>query len=61
MAIGKNFEQLITKCEGQLCGDAALLRNSNDAAGEAITAAYLNLTFSTFAQRVELRSRVLQF
>ena len=28
---------------------------------EAITAAYLNLTFSTFAQLVDLRSRVLQF
>jgi len=28
---------------------------------EAITAAYLNLTFSTFAQLAELRSRVLQF
>ena len=33
MAIGKNFEQLKTKCEGQVCGDAAPLRNSNDAAG----------------------------
>ena len=28
---------------------------------EAITAAYLNLTFSTFAQLAELRSGVLQF
>jgi len=27
---------------------------------EAITAAYLNLTFSTFAQLAELRSRVFQ-
>jgi len=27
---------------------------------EAITAAYLNLTVSTFAQRIELRSRVFQ-
>jgi len=59
MTSGKNFEQLkenvvmLRNCATQMM----LLVHSS----EAITAAYLNLTFSTFAQLAELRSRVLQF